>query len=210
MDTEALEQVCRQGQGGEPNGRRPLAGPGIRVHVRARLGNVVEREGIEVGPLRQYLPQLHMVLLARPLLARLHRIAVEHPGAARSARAGLDLREVQELRAAISQHHREDVFENAFAIGLHRVEGGLHVGLVLVLEQDEKLEEQADEVEREDALRVAAEAFHAVHLDGEQLEVVGQGEPVGVGPAGKVHLGLAVRPLLARGVLDLLGQLDVG
>lgn len=140
--------------------------------VRACLVNVVEREGIEVGPLRQYLPQLHVVLLARALQAGLRRIGAGHAGVTRPARAGLDLREVQELRAAVAQHHREDVFEGASVIGFHRVDCGLHVGLVLVLEQDEDLEEQTDEVEREDALRVAAKPLHAVRLDGEQLEAV--------------------------------------
>ena len=79
-----------------------------------------------------------------------------------------------------------------------------------LLEQDVELEEQPGEMKREDALRVAAKAFHAIYLDGEQLEVARQGEPVGIGSAGKVHLGPAVRLLLVRSVLDLLGKLDVG
>lgn len=110
----------------------------------------------------------------------------------------------------VAQHHGKRFREGAFATGLHRVEDALHMGPILVLEEDEELEEQADEVEREDALRVAVEPFHAVHLDGEQPEVFQQSEPVGVGPAGKVRLWRALRPLLKRGVLDLLGELDVG
>lgn len=110
----------------------------------------------------------------------------------------------------VAQHHGKRFREGAFATGLHRVEDALHMGPILVLEEDEELEEQADEVEREDALRVAVEPLHAVHLDGEQPEVFQQSEPVGVGLAGKVRLWRALRPLLKRGVLDLLGELDVG
>ena len=209
-DAEALEQVGGQGQGGERDRRRPPPCPHVRVHVAAGERHVPLRERVEVRALRQYPAKLDVVLLARSLLAGLDRVAVEHPGAPGAVQAPLYLREVQELAAAVAEHHREDVRERALAIGLHGVEGRLDVGLRLGREQDVELEEQPHEVERQYALRVAPQALHAVDLNGEQAQVVRQRQPIGVGAALQAHLGAARLALPARRVPHLPRQLDVG
>src|SRR5699024_8810869 len=79
----------------------PLAGPRIRVRVRAHFAHVAEGELVEVGPLRQDLPQLHVVLLTGFLLGGFDRVTVEHAGAARSVEPRFDFDEVQEFQAPV-------------------------------------------------------------------------------------------------------------
>lgn len=213
---QVVQQVPREHEPGELERARVAASPPRRrVHVRADLRQRRRVQRGEGRALGQYLPQLHVVLLAGPLLVR--------PGGVRKvARAPLPggigrgpLRAVYvvELAPAIEDHQAEQLGEAATALLvsaalLEPVERPDDAVLGLGRQPEVDLEVEVDAVERQDARPVPLPPEHRVDLGRAGPLVCGELQEVVVLAAGVEPGVVAGRLPPAFLVLDLLGELD--
>lgn len=192
------------------------ASPMARLRLESTLGQMPARAhasspspSIEVPFgmtfLRDYLPELDVVLLAGSLLVGALGVGVE--GAA--APAPLDAAHVVELAAAVGQDESEGPMEGRGAAqeALQPARGRYDVRGVVPLEQDEHPEPELGKAGREQRLQVAVGALHAVHLDHACASLLGRGGTVGMGAPRVEGRLMPVRlPLVAPLVPDLLAK----